>query len=148
MVADYEVDAALCGIAYLLDGFYAAVEDDDQLYPLTLGIVDARQGDAVAFVVASGDVVFYIGVELSEKLVDERHRSGAVDIVVAVDHDPLLSAHCFVEAPDSLVHVGHEKGIVHVGQRRIEEAVGFVNGRYASLHKELTHRRSAGKTVI
>ncbi len=33
MVADYEVDAALCGIAYLLDGFYAAVEDDDQLYP-------------------------------------------------------------------------------------------------------------------
>ena len=145
VVADDEVDAQLLGVGYLLVGLDAAVEDDDKLHALLGGQVDGGFGDAVALIVARGDVVVYLGVVVLQVAVHERHGRRAVHVVVSVDHDSFFGPHRSVEPVYSLVHVGHEEGVVEVAQRRMEKFLSFGNRTNASLHQQFAYRRDGGK---
>ena len=56
MVADDEIHALSLRIGYLLRGFDAAVEGDDERHALAGGVIDSLDGDTVPFGVAVGDV--------------------------------------------------------------------------------------------
>ena len=124
MVADDEVDAERLGVGYLFNGFDTTVENDDEFHACLLGVVDAFLANAVAFVVAVGDVILYVGVELLYELVHQCYRSASVHVVVAVNKDALLATHRVVEAVDGEVHVLHEEGVDEVCQLRVEESLG------------------------
>ena len=124
MVADDEVDAERLGVGYLFNGFDATVEDDDEFHACLLGVVDAFLAHAVAFVVAVGDVILYVRVELLYELVHQCYRRATVHVVVAVNKDALLATHRVVEAVDGEVHVLHEEGVDEVCQLRVEESLG------------------------
>jgi hypothetical protein len=102
VVADDEVHAALVGVGHLVDGFDAAVERDDERDAAADGVVDALERDAVALIVAVGDVVFDRRGVGAEEFVDQRHGRCAVHVVIAINHDPLLVAQGLVEALDGL----------------------------------------------
>lgn len=124
VVADDEVDAERLGVGYLFNSLDAAVEDDDELHAGLLGVVDAFLAYAVTFVVAIGDVILDVGVELLYELIHQCYRSASVHVVVAVDEYAFLAAHRVVEAVDGEVHVLHEEGVDEVCQLRMEESLG------------------------
>ena len=136
VVADDEVHAALVGVGHLVDGFDAAVERDDECDATADGVVDALERDAVALIVAVGDVVFDRRGVGAEEFVDQRHGRCAVHVVIAINHDPLLVAQSLVEALDSLEHVGHQEGVVQVAEVGVEVVEGLVGGGDTSLHEQ------------
>ena len=92
VVADNHVDTVPGGVFRLVRLLDAAVEGDDEAALLFNGVVHALERDAVALGVAVGDIeeqVVHIG---AQDAIDERHRRGAVHVVVAVDEDTLLMA--------------------------------------------------------
>ena len=125
MIADDEVDSMLARMGDFDVGLYATVENDDEFNTLTCEIVDGFRRNAISLLVAGGDEIVDVGVEILEILVDKRDGSGAVDVVVAVYHYLLLGPHGSVEPFDSLVHVGQKERVVEVLQLRMEEAVSF-----------------------
>ncbi len=58
--------------------------------PLLGDIVDALARYSVAVVVAGGNVEVELGIIVLEVAVDEGYGGGAVDVVVAVDHNSFL----------------------------------------------------------
>ena len=145
VVADNEIDATLGCVADLVDGFDAAVENYDQFHTLLGHIIDAFARNAVAFVVACGDIEIELGVEILKIAVYERYGSGAVDIVVAVDHDFFFRTHSPVEAFDGFVHIVHEERIVKVAEGWVKELIGCCYGGDATLYKEVCYGRTIGK---
>ena len=136
VVADDEVDAQLLGIGNLFDCLYAAVEDYNQLHACFPGIVYAFAAHSVALVVAVGDVVVDVGVELAQKLIHQRYCRATVHIVVAVDKDALLAPHGIVEPVHRKIHILHQERIYQVGKLRTEEALGSRLGGDAALDEE------------
>lgn len=142
VVADYEVDAMLAGMGYLLVGLDAAVEDDDEFYALTGEIVDDVARDSIPFFVAGGNEIVDVGVEVAEILVDQRNGCSAIDVVVAVDHYLLFRPHGSVEPVHRFLHVGHKEGVVEIFQPGIKESLGILDRRDATLHQQLAYGRA------
>ena len=124
VVADDEVDAKALGIVYHLVGLDATVEDDDELHTRLMGKVYPLLAHAVALVVAVGDIIVDIGIELLQKLVHQRHGRTSVDVVVSIDEDALLAPHGIVESVHGHVHILHEEGVDKVGELWAEESLG------------------------
>ena len=137
VVADDEVDAKALGVCNLVYGLNAAVEHDDKRHACFLGIVYAFVADAVSFLVAVGYVIIHVGVELLQELVHQCHGCAAVDVVVAVDHDAFLAAHCIVEPVYGQVHVVHEERVVEFVEHRAEKPLGSRLCPYASLQQQV-----------
>ena len=57
VIADDEVNAKLAGVGHFANGFDAAVENNDELHACVASILQSLCADAVAFVVAVGDVI-------------------------------------------------------------------------------------------
>ena len=141
VVADDEIDAALLGVGNFVDRFDAAVQDDDESHPGFGGIVDAALRHPVTLIVAVGDVVVDVVVVVTDEPVDQGHRSDAVDVIVAVDHDALLAKDGLVEAFDGDLHVVHEERVVQIGELRPEESACFGSGVDATLAKHASEDR-------
>ena len=144
VVADDEVDALAVGVFDAFHGLDAAVEGDDEFEAVVGRIVDAFDGDAIAFLVAVGDVELDL-LLLEERLevgVDHRHGSGAVHIIVAIDQDFLAVVDGLKHAFDGLVHVLHEEGVVELRERGAEERFGFFVVGNSALDKQ------SGKVLI
>ena len=137
VVADDDIDALVLGIADFLHGFDAAVEGDDQGVAVLPGPVDALVGDAVALVVAVGDVVFDVGVEIAYEGVHQGYSRGTVHVVVSVYHDPFLLGDSLLEPVYSPVHIFHQEGVVELGEVGLEELAGPVGGGDAALYQEV-----------
>ena len=135
VVADDHVHAEGFGIGYLLHGLYAAVQSYDKRVSVLVAPVDAFIGYAVALVVAVGDIVFDIGVEIAYKRVHQSHRRSAVHIIVSVDEHFLLIGNGFFESFHSFVHVLHQKRVMELGQVRLEELPGSFRCGYIALDK-------------
>ena len=137
VVANDEVDAALFGIGHLVDGLDAAVEHDDEFHATLGRIVNAFVRHAVTLVVAVGNVVLDLGVELAQKAVDEGHGCATIYVVVAIDHDFLPPHHGSVKPLHGHVHVIHEEGVVQFSQLRTEEAFGLGHGAEPAIEQQL-----------
>ena len=136
MVADDEVDALLFGIGYLVDGFDATVEDDNELHALLLGIVYTFLAYAIAFVIAVGDIVFDVGIKLQQKLIDQRYGCTPIYVVIAIHENTLLAAHGIVESVYGDVHVLHQERIDEVGKLGAEESLGCRLGGNATPNQQ------------
>ncbi|CDB09379.1 unknown [Bacteroides sp. CAG:633] len=136
MVADDEVDAFLAGIGYLVHSLDAAVEHDDEFDARLHGVVHSFVGHPVAFVVAVGDVIVDVRVELLNKLVDQCHGCGTVYVVVSVNQYPFFLSHCLVQARYGHVHVLHQEGVVEFGQLWAEEFPCGGSRRYSPFHEQ------------
>ena len=121
VVTDNEVDAFLLGIRNLLYGFDAAVQYDDEFHACLHGVVHSFVGYPVTFVVAVGDVIVDVRIELLDKLVDQCHSGGTVYVIVSVNQNPFFLSHSLVQACHGHVHVLHQERVVQVGQLRAEE---------------------------
>ena len=124
MVANDEVDAETLCIGYLFNGLDATVKNNDELYARLLGIVNALLAYTISLIVAIGNIILDVGVELLYKLIHQRYRRASVYVVIAIHQDTLLAPHSVVKAVDGQVHILHEERIDKVGQLRMEESLG------------------------
>ena len=125
VVADDKVDALAQGVVHLLHGFDAAVQHDDKFDTSGRGKVNTFLGDAIALLVAVGDVVVNVGIILREELIDQGHSRTSVHIIVAIDEDALLGSEGSIESRHGHLHIVHEEGVVEVCQLRSEEVSHF-----------------------
>ena len=114
MVADDEVYAKAFGIFYLLDGLDAAIEDDDEFNTCLLRKVYSLLAYSIALVIAVGDIVVDIGIELLQKLIHQCYSRAAVYVVIAVNENALLASHGIVEAIYGYIHILHQERINQV----------------------------------
>ena len=121
MVADDEVDALFLSIGNLLDRLDAAVEHDNQSYACRLGEIHTFSADAVALLIAVGDVEIDVGCELLQESVDERHGRTTVDVVVAVHQYAFLASERPVQAVHGHPHVAKQEGVEQLAQLWAEE---------------------------
>ena len=85
MVADDKVNAFFFGIGYLLYSFDAAIQYDNQSYTGFCGIVYPFGRYPVTFVVAVGDVIVNVRIELLNKLVDQCYGSSTVYVIISIN---------------------------------------------------------------
>ena len=125
VVANDEIDALFAGISHLLNGLDAAVEHNDEFHPHFGGEIDTFARDAVAFLIAVGDIEVDIGIELREELVDQCHRRASINVIIAINHDVFLASQRLVEPVNGHLHVVHQKRVVQVRELRTKETPGF-----------------------
>ena len=107
VVANDEIDAQLLGVGNFVDGLDAAVQNDDELHARLPCILNAFAAHPVALVVAVGNVVIDIRIEQAQEFIDQGHRRAAIHIIIAINHDTLLTPHGVVEPIDGHVHIFH-----------------------------------------
>ena len=142
VVTNNEVYAKRFGIAYLLNGLDATVEDDNELHTCLIRVFHSLVTHTVSLVIAVGDVVVDVGVELLEKLVHQCHGSTAVYVIVSIDHNTLLVSYRIVETVNSNIHVLHQERVDEVCQLWTEETLGCTFCRYAPADEQLGKRRT------
>ena len=135
VVADDKVNAFFFGIGYLLYSFDAAIQYDNQSYTGFCGIVYPFGRYPVTFVVAVGDVIVNVRIELLNKLVDQCHCCSAVYIIITINQNTLFLSHCLIKALHGHIHVFHQEWVVQVGQLRAEKLLGILCLRYSPLHQ-------------
>ena len=111
MVADNKVYALFLCIGNLLDGFDAAIEDNDQFHLRFLCVIYSLLAHTIALLVAVGDLVVDVGIELLQELIDECHGCTAVHIIVAINENTLFAPHCVIQPVDSNIHVLHQERV-------------------------------------
>ena len=132
MVGDDQIDAELARAPRGLGAADAAVDRDDQRHALGMQPVDRRGLEAIAVLQPFGDEVDDVAAEQLERPAQDDGRGDAVDVVVAVDGDPLLAGQRLFEPRDRAVHVREPEGIVQLVERRVQEAcreLGIVEAR-------------------
>ena len=138
VVAHDHVDALLLSEADLLYGLDSAVQRDDEGVATFLGGFDTLDREAVAFVVAVGNIkVDGGGIPLDEG-VHQRNGGGAVHVVVAVNEDLFPGDDGLVQPFHGDVEVFHEEGVVEVFQAGPEELARLLEGFDAALHQQLS----------
>ena len=91
VVGDDQIDAELARAARRLGAADAAVDRDDQRDAVGVQPLDRRRLQPVAVLQPLGDEVDDVAAEQLERAAQDHRRRDAVDVVVAVDRDPLLA---------------------------------------------------------
>ena len=112
VVADDEVNAFLLGIAYHIDCLDAAIERNDQFNAYAIGVINTLLRNTISIVITVGDIVIQRGIETAQEAIDQRHGTGAIDIIVSVDENMFLATYGFIQAGYSLVHILHQERVV------------------------------------
>ena len=100
VIGDDQVDAELARAARRLGAADAAVDRDDQRHAVGVQPIDRRRLQAVAVAQPLGDEVHDVAAEHLERAAQDDGRGDAVDVVVAVDGDPLAARERLLEAVD------------------------------------------------
>ena len=120
VIADDHIDATLCGVVHLVDGFDATVQGDDEAHVLLSGVVDALERDAVAFGIPIRDVEGDVTGEAQQEGIDQGHSRGTIHIIIAIDHDALVVPQRPFDPLDGYLHVRHQEGVMQLFQGRPE----------------------------
>ena len=111
MVTHNKVDAKRLGITDFIDCLDAAIEHNNKFDVFLCSRIQRFLTDTIAFLIAVGNVVLNVGIELLQELVHQSYRRTSVDIVVAIYHDSLFTPHSVVEPVYSHVHVVHQERV-------------------------------------
>ena len=142
VVAYYEIYSYAFGIRYLFDCLYSAIEHDDKFHTCFFRIVYALIAHTISLFVSVGDIVFYIRVELLQKLVHQSHGRTSVHIVISVDHDALLASHGVVQPVYGYVHVVHQEWVDKLVEHRAEETLCRRLGLYTASDEQVGESRT------
>ena len=123
MVANDEVDTLLFCIGNFFDGFDAAIKYDDKLHACLVGIIHTLFGYSVTLIIAVGNIIIDVGVELLQKLVDQRNGSRSIHIIISVDKNPFFLSHRLIQTVHCNIHILHKEWIMQVCQLRAKELV-------------------------
>jgi hypothetical protein len=111
VVGDDHVQAELARAANLVDRRDPAVDGQHQPAPFLRQPLERVAADAVAFVEAARQVPFDLGAELPQDEHGQDRGADAVDVVVAVDADPLPGRDGRADALDRPAHVADQQRI-------------------------------------
>ena len=139
VVADDEVNAEGARLFHPLDGFYAAVERDDEGVAPLMGVLDTLARDTVTLIETVGDVeAEAVGGRrhAAEGLVDKGDGRDPVDVIIAVDEDALAVIERALDPVHRAVHVAHEERVMQGTKIRVEEIVCRLGRIDASLNQE------------
>ncbi len=114
VVGDDHVDALLSRHRDLSRRGDPAVDGDQELRAAVAQAVDRRGGEAIAIVLAARDQPVAVGAELAQRPNRDRRRADTVDVVVAVDGDPLAARDRVADLRHDLVHAVEQEGVVVV----------------------------------
>ena len=129
VIGDDDVETELARPAHFLDRGDPAVDREDEPATFRGESFERLAADAVALVEAARQMPLDVGSELAQ---DEHRKDGCadpVDVVVAVDADPLAGRDCRVDRLDGRVHGAEQPWIVQgllagqVGPRLVGVAV-------------------------
>ena len=141
MVRDDQIDAQFAGAPRRVSATDAAIDRNDQRHAFGMQSVDRCWLQPVAVLETLRDEVDHIGAEQFERAPQDDGGGDAVDVVVAVDRDPLAVGDRAHDPLDRDLHVGERHRIVQLIERRIEEARRQLRIADAALAQELRHDR-------
>ncbi len=124
VIGDDEVEAERARPLRCLGAANAAVHRDDHVDLVGMQPVDRRRLQSVAVAQPLRNEMTHLAAEHLQRAAEDDSRGDAVDVVVAVDGDPLAARQRQLEARHRPFHVGQEKRVVQVIERRVQESVG------------------------
>jgi hypothetical protein len=116
MVGDDQVDAELARPHCRLDAADPAVDRDDQLDAVRMQPFDGRRLEPVAVAQSLRDEMGDVGAEQFQRPPQDHGGGDAVDVVVAVDRDAILSLNRREHTLDRIGHAGQRERIVQIRQ--------------------------------
>jgi hypothetical protein len=103
--------------------------------------LDRRRLEAIAVGQPLGDEVHDLGADQLERPPQDHRRRDAVDVVIAMDRDPLFPCDRAQDAIDGWPHVGQPHRIVQVLQPRIQKSRGHLGVAETALTEETGDER-------
>ncbi len=119
MVRDDEIHPELTGPPSRLGAANAAVHRNHQRDALGVQAIDRGRLQAVAVAQPLRDEVHDVAADELQRAPEDDRRCDAVDVVIAVDRDPLLARHPRHDAIDGDAHVGERHRVVQMIERRL-----------------------------
>jgi hypothetical protein len=120
MVGDDEIDAALAAAESFVDGAYPAIDGDEERGAAIDGGLDAVRGEPIPLGEPLGDEGEAVKANGAEEGDQEGDRGDAIDVVIAMNADPLPLGKSEAEPVDRVLHAGEKLRIVKRGKRRVE----------------------------
>ena len=142
-----EIDATFLGISYFVDCLDATIEHNNKFYVPFCCLVYSFPAYSITLVVTVGNVVFDVGIELLQELVNQSYRRTSIYVVVTIDHDAFLASHSVVQTVNSHVHVVHEEWIDELVEHRTEESLSRRFRFDATLYKQVSKYRTHADLV-
>ncbi len=128
MIDDDDIEARRCGGRQRLVRGHAAVDGDDQRYPLPPQLQQRRRVRAIPLAQPVGNVQQRRGAHRREKAQQQRRGGRPVDIIVAEDGDALARLDRLHEPFRAGAHVLQPAGIgQELAQRRRKEGVDLAD---------------------
>ena len=103
MVGDNQIDAQLPGKRRLFHAADAAIDRDDQIDFFRRFRADRLGAQPVTFVEPVGDIIAHVGPQQFQAHIEQGRAGHAVDVVIAVDANPLSGAHGLMNAARRLL---------------------------------------------
>ena len=125
VVGNDQIEAALAGGDGLFHAADAAIDGDHQGRPAVAPGADGIAVQAVALVDAVRHVVADFGPQQFQAEIEHGGARHAVDVVVAVDHDPLFGLDGGMDPLGGLAAAGQGFRVIQVRELGIEEGAGL-----------------------
>ena len=122
VIGDDQIDAELARAAARVGAADAAIDGHDQRHAVRVQTLDRDRLQAVAVLQPLGDEVDHVGAEQLERAAQNHGRRHAVDVVVAMNGNPLFVRDRGEDAIDRDPHVGERHRIVQVVERRFQKS--------------------------
>ena len=145
VIGDDHVHADGLGVLGLLQGGDAAVHGDEQTDPFCPETVQRGTVEAVAFLVAVGNIAHALEALAAQIVGDQTGGGDAVHIIVAINSDRLLLLDGASQAPDSLGHALHLHGIMQTGKPTVQQLPGLRQSADAAKRQYSRKKRPAAR---
>ncbi len=142
VISDDQVQTNFTGMTASLEIADAAVHRDHQGVTVMAGLVKDVALHSVAVLKAMRDMIADVPAQHLEGPFQNHGRGDSIDIVVAVDQDLFTIFDGGTQAVNHRPHVLHEKGIVQIGDGRVEKSPRSFRIGDVAVHEEgRNHRR-------
>ena len=132
----------------LLDGGDAAIDRQQQVRLAVAPGADGVGVQPVAFLDAMGHVIGHFGAQHFQAQPEDRRAGHAVDVIIAVDDDPLAGGQGVVDSPHGLGAARQELRIAQRGKLGVEEVPGAVRIGDAAADQQLGYDgRDSGRSL-
>ncbi len=147
VVGDDEVEVEARGFIRGGEGADAGVHTDDEAHVLGRGAGEHLGLHAIAVAQAMRDVIADGATEDFDGRLEQDDRSGAVDVVVAVDEDRLARGDGLLDARDRCCHAVQGVGIEQVIERGMKELRGRSGIGDAALEQQGSDRYGNARCI-
>ena len=98
MITDDEINSKAFGVCYFVNCLDAAIQNNNQFNTRFLCMVYSLFAHTVALIVAIGDIIIDVGIELLQELIHQCDGRTAIHIVITIHHNALFASHGVVQS--------------------------------------------------